>query len=114
MCGVTYFSTVSIFSDLNNLFEVSLVSDYADICGITEEELRRFLMPEVEALSRELGLEVDEGLSRLRERYDGSCFHARAPEANGTKRDLSPFSLMCALQSRDFGQYWFETGTPTH
>lgn len=110
--GVTRFSKVSIFSDLNQLRDVSLERDYATICGVTEAELTRDLAPEVATLAEQLGLDVEGCLAALRERYDGYCFHPDGP-GEGGRTVYNPFSLLRALQSRELDSYWFQSGTPT-
>ena len=114
--GVTKFSKVSIFSDLNQLSDISLDRDYAGICGITEDELLNTLGPELKALSAQLDLNGTECLAALRAQYDGYCFHPDGPASNNSydgRMVYNPFSLLCALQKRRLGSYWFETGTPT-
>ena len=105
--GVTKFSKVSIFSDLNQLDDISLSKDYADICGVTEEELLGTFAPEIDRLARDQGLGSEECLAELRRTYDGYRFHADAPGV------YNPFSLLKCLGDRDFDWYWFATGTPT-
>ena len=105
--GVTKFSKVSIFSDLNQLRDISLSAEYAEICGITETEIKENFAPEVQIMSRALGIEEDECLSKLKRMYDGYHFH------QGAKGVYNPFSLLNALVEKEFGMYWFSTGTPT-
>ena len=105
--GVTKFSKVSIFSDLNHLKDISLSEKYADLCGITEQELRNNLLPEVNRMSCKLGITEEECLNMLRRTYDGYHFH---PNSMGV---FNPFSLLNALDDMDFGSYWFSTATPT-
>ena len=117
LTGVTKFSKVSIFSDLNQLSDVSLERDCAGICGITEAELLATFGPELDALAAQLGLGSEECLGALRAQYDGYCFHPDGPEtiddtADG-RRVYNPFSLLNALQKRRLGSWWFESGTPT-
>ena len=113
VCGVTRFSSVSIFSDMNNLMEISLVGDYCSVCGVTEAEIRRYLSPEVERLARRRNESFDDALERLRDRYDGYCFHPGGPDAEDAENVYNPFSLMCALQLAELGSWWYGTGTPT-
>lgn len=109
--GVTKFSKVSIFSDLNQLRDVSLERDYAAICGITETELETSFESELDALAAQLGVDHGGCLDALRSQYDGYCFH---PDGPGEGRMVyNPFSLLNALQSRRLGSWWFESGTPT-
>ncbi|HIW36272.1 MAG TPA: ATP-binding protein, partial [Candidatus Treponema faecavium] len=97
----------SIFSDLNQLRDISLEKDYASICGITQAELEANFGPEIDALAQENGITYAECVNRLREMYDGYKFHG-----NGEPL-YNPFSVMNAFASREFGSYWFRTGTPT-
>lgn len=117
LTGVTKFSKVSIFSDLNQLSDVSMERDYAAMCGITEAELLAAFGPELEALAAQLGLGSEGCLGALRTQYDGYCFHPDGPASPGGvtdgRRVYNPFSLLNALQKRRLGSYWFETGTPT-
>ena len=105
--GVTKFSKVSIFSDLNNLRDISMSAEYAGICGITEAELHNDLMEEVRECGKENGMSETECLEVLKRTYDGYRFNIRAEGV------YNPFSLLTALADRNFGYHWFETGTPT-
>ena len=105
--GVTKFSKVSIFSDLNQLRDISMVKEYAELCGITEDELKATFTPEIDALAEEQEINSEECLIRLRNTYDGYQFHEK-----GTKV-YNPYSLLTAFADREFGSYWFATGTPT-
>ncbi|MEL3906249.1 MAG: AAA family ATPase [Treponema sp.] len=107
LTGVTKFSKVSIFSDLNNLRDISLEKDYAGICGITEAELKEYFQPEIAALAAERKISYEQTLAVLKRQYDGYRFH---PEGAGL---YNPFSLLNAFAKRDTGLYWFSTGTPT-
>ncbi len=107
LTGVTKFSKISIFSDLNNLRDISLEKHYAGICGITQKELEANFQPEIQALADEQKLTYQETLIALQQWYDGYCF---APAADGM---YNPFSLLNAFAKERFGSYWFETGTPT-
>ena len=105
--GVTKFSKVSIFSDLNQLNDISLDDEYSSICGITGEELVVNFGPEIEALSAKMGVEHDECLSELKRMYDGYHFSS---DSVGV---YNPFSLLNAFSKKKLGMYWFATGTPT-
>lgn len=107
LTGVTKFSKVSIFSDLNQLEDISLTEQYAEICGITEEEMLLNLSPEVDAFAEKKSLSKEECISQLEKMYDGYHFHH-----NG-KGVYNPFSLINALKQKEFSCYWFSTGTPT-
>lgn len=106
--GVTKFSKVSVFSDLNNLMDISIDSRYTDICGITEQEIRDNLDDEVGKLAERNHLSKDECYEKLKETYDGYHFEA------DTAGVYNPFSLLCTLDSQVFKDYWFETGTPSY
>ena len=107
LTGVTKFSKISIFSDLNNLEDISLRNDYAGICGITEQELEQNFEPEIEALSKAENLTKSKTLATLKKQYDGYLF------AKAGVNVYNPFSLLSAFKAKDFGSYWFSTGTPT-
>ena len=105
--GVSKFHKVSIFSDLNQLSDISLMKKYGGICGITESEIRKYFKTEVKALADEQSLTRDECLKALKETYDGYHFH---PQSEGV---YNPYSLLSAFFSGELGSFWFETGTPT-
>ena len=105
--GVTKFEKVSIFSDLNQLNDISFSKEYAALCGITEQEITEYFSPEIEAMAQEQNLSIEECLARLKQTYDGYHFHQ-----NGVGV-YNPFSLLKAFYEKEFGSYWFETGTPT-
>lgn len=105
--GVTKFSKVSIFSDLNHLADISLSNSVAGICGITEKELREVFSPEIARMAGERGLTEEACLDKLAQTYDGYRF---SPEGENV---YNPFSLLNAFREKDFSSYWFETGTPT-
>ncbi|MBD5236587.1 MAG: AAA family ATPase [Bacteroidales bacterium] len=105
--GVARFSKVSIFSDFNNLDDISLTDEFADICGWTEKELVTIFRPGIAALSEELGEGFDKTLGDLRDYYDGYKFTAKG------SRLYNPFSVLRALRNREIEPFWFETGTPT-
>lgn len=105
--GVSKFHKVSIFSDLNQLKDISLTRQYAGLCGITDDELRSYFDDEIKTLAQEKGISVDDCLLRLKQTYDGYHFY---PKGVGV---YNPYSLLNAFTDREFGSYWFETGTPT-
>ena len=107
LTGVTKFSKVSIFSDLNNLRDISLEEFYAGVCGITEAELKEYFQPEIQAFGERQNLNYEETLAALRQQYDGYRFH---PDREGM---YNPFSILNAFAKRELGSYWFSTGTPT-
>jgi hypothetical protein len=105
--GVTKFNKVSIFSDLNQLDDITFDNAYAGLCGITDEELRKNFMPEIESLALSKKLHTKECLSKLKDAYDGYCFTS---DMIGI---YNPYSLLKSFSKKQFGSYWFETGTPT-
>jgi hypothetical protein len=107
LTGVTKFSKVSIFSDLNQLKDISLDEKYAAICGITQEELEANFVPEIEKLAEKIGLSYGQALVKLQEEYNGYHFHRNGPSV------YNPFSTVNVLARGEFGDYWYETGTPT-
>ncbi|UTC67561.1 MULTISPECIES: ATP-binding protein [unclassified Treponema] len=107
LTGVTKFSKISIFSDLNNLRDLSLLSTYSGICGISQEELEAGFKPEITALAENNDLSYEETLAKLKQRYDGYLF------AKKGKAMYNPFSLLNVFASLEFSSYWFATGTPT-
>ena len=108
LTGVTKFGKVSVFSDLNNLEDISLLREYYDICGISDEELLSYFDAEIDHLADENDMTREECIARLRRMYDGYHFHQKA------KGMYNPFSVLNTFKNREFGSYWFETGTPTY
>jgi hypothetical protein len=107
LTGVTKFGQVSVFSDLNQLKDLSLHPAYAALCGITEEELQANFRPELDALASRRNLSKEECLAEVRRMYNGYRFH---PDGPGVYNPFSTLNLLDALEFRD---YWFQTGTPT-
>ena len=107
LTGVTKFSKFSVFSDLNNIDDISMWDRYAAVCGITEEEIRTNFDSEVDLLATACKISKDECYSELKRRYDGYHF---CEDSVGV---YNPFSLLSTLNKKKFGEYWFETGTPT-
>jgi len=105
--GVTKFSKVSIFSDLNQLRDISIDSSYEAICGITQSELESTFAPEIDSVAADFGMTHEECLSELKMRYDGYHFSKKMTDI------YNPYSLLNAFASRYFGNYWFSTGTPS-
>lgn len=108
LTGITKFAQLSIFSELNNLFNISMYDKYSAICGISSEELHTQMLPDVERLAEHLHLSVDETFERLKRKYDGYHFSKNSEDM------YNPFSLIKALASGDIGDYWFDSGTPTY
>ena len=107
LTGVTKFSQLSIFSELNNLKNISMLPQYDALCGITREELLTQLKPGIEALAQYVGTTFDGAVQLLKEYYDGYHF------SEGMTDIYNPFSLIQALQYGKVEPYWFESGTPT-
>jgi hypothetical protein len=107
LTGVTKFSQVSVFSDLNQLRDISMGGQYADICGITEDELVHTFTPELQALAEAGHLSFEGVLNELRRIYNGYRFSEDSEEV------YNPFSLLNAMKDKKFNYYWFRTGTPT-
>ena len=107
LTGVTKFGKVSVFSDLNNLNDISMGRRYADICGITERELHENFESSIKELAENAESTYEDISLKLKERYDGYHF---CPDTAGV---YNPFSLLNALDKKELGDYWFETGTPT-
>ena len=96
LTGVSKFSKVSLFSGLNNLKDITLDTRYSAICGYTDADLERVFAPELPGLDRE----------EIRDWYNGYSWR-------GQERVYNPFDILLLFDSREFGAYWFETGTPT-
>ncbi len=107
LTGVTKFGQVSVFSDLNQLKDISLHPDYATVCGLTEDELVADFRPELERLAEKQKLSFEACLSEVRKTYDGYRFHLDGPDV------YNPFSTLNLLDRLEFRDYWFQTGTPT-
>lgn len=108
LTGVTKFSKVSVFSDLNNLKDISMSPHFHDICGITEAELHAVFDEEVGKLAVVNEQTKEEAYETLRQRYDGYHF---CPNSSGL---YNPFSVLLTLSERQYGSFWFSTGTPTY
>ena len=107
LTGVTKFSQVSVFSDLNQLNDISLDYSYATLCGITQEELESTFKPEIEIFGRKNHQTPEEVVTAMKRNYDGYHFH---PDGSGV---FNPFSVLNAFSKLELGSYWFQTGTPT-
>ena len=107
LTGVTKLGKMSIFSGLNNLNDISMDARYADICGISEQELKSTFGESVEELARANELSVDDWYKKLAQMYDGYHF------TENSVGIYNPFSLLNTFNSGKFRMYWFETGTPT-
>ena len=108
LTGVTKFGKVSVFSDLNNLNDLSMWNKYIDICGISDKELQENLEEEMHEFAEAQGMTYEQFRDKLREYYDGYHF------TQNSIGIYNPFSLLNAFDRKEFGSYWFETGTPTY
>ena len=106
MTGVSKFSKAGVFSELNNLIDITMIPQYAAMLGITQEELEKYFAEHINAVAEEMGISRGEVIKGLKEWYDGYCF------SEESKRVYNPFSTMIALQYKKFSNWWFETGTP--
>ena len=109
LTGVTKFGKISVFSDLNHLYDISMARDYTSICGFTEQEIRDNFGTEVEALAQHNNISTEEAYRQLRDNYDG--YHFNRFQKEGI---FNPFSLLFTFKNKAFDDYWFETGTPTY
>ena len=107
LTGVTKIGKLSVFSGLNNLRDISLLSRYSDICGISETDLHEYFPDSVRELAEANGLTADECYRKLADMYDGYHF---SEDSVGM---YNPFSLLNTFAGQKFHDYWFETGTPT-
>lgn len=108
LTGITKFSQLSIFSELNNIKNISMDEPYAGICGITEDEIRTQMKEDVDRFAERLGITGNEVLAKLKENYDGYHFTCPSPDI------YNPFSLLNAFADGRFNSYWFGSGTPTY
>jgi hypothetical protein len=107
LTGVTKFSKVSIFSDLNQLVDISLDENFSGICGISEAELLQNFQPEIQALAERRKMSRDEAFAKLKDLYDGYHF------VKNSENICNPFSILNTFKKLDFAYYRFATGTPT-
>lgn len=108
LTGVTKFGKVSVFSDLNNLDDITMREPYVGLCGITEREIHDNFEQELHELAAAQDMTYEEVCNELRACYDGYHF------VENTEGIYNPFSLLNTLKYKKFGNYWFETGTPTY
>ncbi|MGM9803134.1 MAG: AAA family ATPase [Muribaculaceae bacterium] len=105
--GITKFSQLSIFSELNNLRNISMEEDFAAVCGITKEEVLTQMADYIEHLAEKQKKSQEEVFDSLKHQYDGYHFTWPSPDI------FNPFSLLLAFAKNKIGSYWFESGTPT-
>jgi hypothetical protein len=108
LTGVTKFGQLSVFSGMNNPDDISMDSHYADLCGISEEELHTYFDADIKTLAEDNSLTYELACQKLKDRYDGYHF------TNKKLGVYNPFSLLNAFKKSSFGSYWFATGTPTY
>lgn len=108
LTGITKFSQLSIFSELNNIKNISMDETYAGICGITKEELLTQMTDDIDELAKAQNITRDDVVNKLKENYDGYHFAAVSPDV------FNPYSLLNCFADKNFGAYWFGSGTPTY
>lgn len=108
LTGITKFSQLSIFSELNNIKNISMDRRYAAICGITKEELLAQMAGYIEKFAGKLGVTKEEMLQKLKVKYDGYHFTWPSPDI------YNPYSILNAFDDLKLGNYWFGSGTPTY
>lgn len=108
LTGVTKFGKVSVFSDLNNLEDISMSNQFVSLCGMTEKEIHENLEEDLQELATVQGMTYEEVCSAIKEWYNGYHF---TYDSEGV---YNPFSLLNTFKHNRIGNYWFETGTPTY
>ena len=107
LTGISKFSQLSIFSELNNLQNISMRDDFSALCGITEMELLTDLKPDIQRMADANNETYEEACAHLKKQYDGYHFSKNCEDI------YNPFSLFNALNAKDYKNFWFSTGTPT-
>lgn len=107
LTGISKFSQLSIFSELNNLQNISMRDDFSALCGITEQELLTQLQPDIERMAEANGETYEEACAHLKRQYDGYHFSGNCPDI------YNPYSLFNAFNFQQYKNFWFSTGTPT-
>ena len=108
LTGITKFSQLSIFSELNNIKNISMSDEYAGVCGITKEELLTQMSEDIDALAKAQEITREDAINKLKENYDGYHFSPSSPDV------FNPFSLLNCFADKRFDAYWFGSGTPTY
>ena len=108
LTGITKFSQLSIFSELNNIMNISMSEEYAGICGITKDELTTTMSDDIDTLAAKRGITREEAIEKLKEHYDGYHFAWPSPDV------FNPYSLLNCFTNKKFDSYWFGSGTPTY
>lgn len=107
LTGITKFSQLSIFSELNNITNISMDEAYAGICGITKEELLTQMSDDIDRLAEKLSITREAAIQQLKDNYDGYHFTYPSPDI------FNPYSLLNCFSKEKIGAYWFVSGTPT-
>ena len=107
LTGITKFSQLSIFSELNNITNISMDEAYAGICGITKEELLTQMSDDIDRLAEKMSITREEAILQLTDNYDGYHFTYPSPDI------FNPYSLLNCFSKEKIGAYWFGSGTPT-
>lgn len=107
LTGITKFSQLSIFSELNNITNISMDEAYAGICGITKEELLTQMSDDIDRLAEKLSITRENAIQQLKDNYDGYHFTYPSPDI------FNPYSLLNCFSKEKIGAYWFGSGTPT-
>lgn len=105
--GISKFSQLSIFSEINNLKVISMLPEFSTLCGFTQQEIEDNFQEGLKHLAKNEELSVEEALEKLRQTYDGYHFAANSPGV------YNPYSIINALSDGTFDNYWFSTGTPS-
>ena len=108
LTGITKFSQLSIFSELNNLKNISMLPGYAGVCGITLDEMLTAMSDYIDDFAEAQEITREEAIDGLKQQYDGYHFTWPSPDI------FNPFSLLNAFQDHDYTNYWFSSGTPTY
>ena len=108
LTGITKFSQLSIFSELNNITNISMDEPYAGICGITKEELLTDMDEDIEELAKKLKLSKEDTIQKLKDHYDGYHFCWPSPDV------FNPYSLLNCFAKQELDDFWFGSGTPTY
>ena len=104
--GVSKFSKVGLLSGVNNLEDISIDEEYADIVGYTQQELEDNFDEWIEKSSRKLSMSRKELLDKIKEFYDGFSF-------DGVTNVYNPFSVLNFFKKSDFSNYWYTSGSPS-
>lgn len=104
--GVSRFSKVSLFSDLNSLKDISMNENFCDICGYTETDMHHYFTKQIGEIAAKKGISKEQLFAKVKQKYNGYNFY-------GTKKMYNPWSVLNFLDTGHLDNFWFETGTPT-